>query len=156
MKTELNEAENELSDLRERYENLQADLAAAVEAADAPNMIALQEKIKRAGIYIYAQRAKILRLKKSQDAFDRSIAINERDALEAELILATQDYSRIIEAANEARIKLQIIQVKLYGKDSLIESYREQIADETRELGSHIARWKTDSLLPASERAGEL
>jgi hypothetical protein len=149
----LTNAESQLTDLYEQRESLQADLAAAVEAADAPNMIALQDKIDRVAVYIYAQRAKILRLQKSQDTLERSIAITEREALEVQLVLATQDYARAVVVADDKRVAMQLIQVKLYGKDSLIESYREKIADETAELRSHIANWKTLSLLPASERA---
>jgi len=151
MNTTLAEAKHELDRLAEARADLQLQLQMATEEADADAMIRGRRELDKNSVYQYAQRAKIMRLKKMEAERQRQAALTERDAFEAELVMATEAYAKAIEEADRLRIVRQEIEVKLFSIDSRIEIQREAVNEGTKQLSEHVARWKTDSLLPAAE-----
>jgi hypothetical protein len=147
----LNEAKHELDQLVEARADLQLQLEMATEETDSDGMIKCRRELDKNSVYQYAQRAKIMRLQKIEDERQRQAALTERDALEVELVTATEAYAKAIEEADRLRIARQEIEVKLFSIDSRIEIQREAVNEGTKQLSEHVARWKTDSLLPAAE-----
>jgi hypothetical protein len=137
----LTEAERKLQDLIEDRERLQSALSKAVEDADAETMIRNRRALEDNNVRQYAARARIMRLRKVEDEQQRALAINERDALEAELVRATQAYAKAIEEADRLRIARQEIEVRLFSIDSRAEILRESINETTTELRQYVARW---------------
>jgi chromosome segregation ATPase len=153
METELIQAKLRLNELAENLTEAQTALEQAIEDANAEAMLKQDRIASELRVRIYAQKSRIMRLQKAEDTVERSRAVSERDALEARLADATKQYADAISAADERRITMQVIQAKLFGIDSRIETAREAINEGTKQLREHVARWKTDSLLPASEVA---
>jgi len=151
MNTTLADAKHELDRLVGARADLRLQLETATEEADADAMIKSRRELDKNSVYQYAQRAKIMRLQKIEDERQRQAALTERDALETELVTATEVYAKAIDEADRLRIARQEIEVKLFSIDSRIELQREAMNEGTKQLSEHVARWKTDSLLPAAE-----
>ena len=147
----LNESKRELQRLVETRSQIETDLAQAIEDADAQVAINLRRALEENSIRTYAQKSRVMRLQKTEDEGQRQAALEQRDALEAELVKATEAYARAIEDADRFRIARQEIEIKLFSIDSRIEIQREAVNEGTKHLREHVARWKTDSLLPAAE-----
>lgn len=154
-----------LADAGRRLEALEADrarlhteLAKAVEDADADSIIRTSRALEENNVRQFAERARILRLRRDDEERDRTAAVAEREKLEAELKTATQAYAEAIEQADNFRIAMQEIQVRLFSIDSRIDSQRESINETSRQLRDHVSarlglRWHGDNTKAASDDA---
>lgn len=148
MQDELTEAQLKMSELVDAGSELRANLEAAVEAGDATNMIRLQDLISRNNIFRYAQQGRIIRLEKTADQEDRNVALYEKKLLEDKLIVVTRAYGDRLREAEDARVAMMLVQVKLFGIESRIENDRVSIGDKQKQLMEHIALWKQQAHKP--------
>lgn len=139
------DAEGRLEALEADRARLQDELAKAIENADVAEMIRKRRTLDKIEVYTYAQRAKIIRLRKAEDEQERQAAINERDALEVELAEATRQYADAVSVADERRVAMQQIQAKLFACDYRCESARQAVNEADKDLKLHVARWHTDA-----------
>lgn len=147
------EAERQLTELEDERAAIQSALSKAVEDADAEAMLSSRRALEVNDAHRYAQRARILRLRKSEDERQRALAVHEREALEAALADATRRYAEAVSVADERRVAMQTIQAKLFSLDSRIETNRQSINETTTALRQHVARWHTDATKAAGEDA---
>lgn len=148
MNTTLADATHELDRLVEARADLERELELAIEEPDADAMIRIRRELTENSIRQYAQRAKIMRLEKTVSTRDREEAMTLKDELEDQLREATKQYSDAVAVADEKRIAMQTLQVKLFSIDSRIENDRQAIGEKQKQLGEHMGRWRIDSLLP--------
>src|ERR1041384_2240590 len=146
--TELEEATQKLEQLAQARTELETQLDQAIEIANADALINLRRELTENSIRQYAQRAKILRVEKTVSTRDREEALTLKDELEDQLREATKQYSDAVAVADEKRIAMQTLQIKLFSLDSRIENDRQAIGEKQKKLGEHMGRWRTDSLLP--------
>lgn len=148
MNTTLADAKHELDRLIEARADLEKRLELAIQEPNANAMIRLRRELAENSIRQYAQRAKILRLEKTVSTRDREEALTLKDELEEQLREATKQYSDAVAVADEMRIAMQTLQVKLFSLDSRIENDRQAIGEKQKQLGEHMGRWRTDALQP--------
>jgi chromosome segregation ATPase len=153
----VSEARIELSNLQDQHVDLQRRLEQLIESGDNPDSIMiLQKAITQNAVRQYAAKSKIIRLIKQSHQDDREEAFAVKDALEKQLERSAQEYWDSLAVCEEKRVAYQIIQLKLGSNDSRLENDRQGINERQQELATHIARWKTDALLPAHEQACDL
>ena len=146
--TELEQAREKLSALADKRTALERQLDEAINDANPDAVINARKLLEENSIYQYAQRARIMRLEKTVGARDREEALTIKDELEAELREATKQYSDALAVADEKRIAMQTLQVKLFSNASRLENDREAINEKQKQLGEHMGRWRTDAMLP--------
>lgn len=149
----LTEAERQLTNLATDRERIQRALSQAVEDADADAMIRHRRALDDNDVRQYAARARIMRLRKSEDERARQDAMAEREALEVALAEATRQYADAVSVADERRVQMQTIQARLFGLDSFIETHRQSINEGTATLRQYVSRWHTDAIKAASDDA---
>lgn len=149
----LTEAEERLSALAEDAARIRGALTGAIEDADAEAMIRHRRALEENDVRQYAERARIMRLQKSEDERARALVIHEREALEAALAEATRQYADAVSVADEKRVAMQTIQAQLFSIDSRVETLRQSINENTTALRQHVARWHTDALKAAGDDA---
>lgn len=132
--TELREAEAKLNALEAERIDLQGRLANAVEEADADAIVRLERRDRQIDVELFAARAKVLKLRRSEVERLRVEAIGERQAIEAELVEASRVYALKVNEADEARQRMQLLQVKAYGSESKAEQCRQDGNDLNSEL----------------------
>ncbi len=134
MGNDLREAEAKLEGLELERLDIQSRLHEAIEDGDADSIIRLERRASEIDIELFAARAKVLKLRRSETERLRRGAITERDALEVELASATKVYADLISEADEARQRMQILQVKTFGASSTAEQFRQDGNDLNNEL----------------------
>lgn len=126
---DLTEAETRLEGLEGERADIQNRLAEAVEDGDADLIIRLERRAATVEVELFAARARVLKLRRLEVERLRREAMTRRDALEAELSEATKFYGEALTVADEARQKMQLLQVKAYGADSTVETLRQDLND---------------------------
>jgi chromosome segregation ATPase len=149
----LTEAEARLDSLAEERARIEDELSKAIEAASAEAMIKSQRALSENKTYTVAQKARVIQLRKAEELNQRGLAIAEREALEKELQKANQVYSDLINKADDARVVMQKIQVRLFSLDSRIENQRQSINDSSSELQKHLMRWRSNLMKQAGDEA---
>jgi chromosome segregation ATPase len=134
MGNDLREAEAKLEGLTVERLDVQGRLHEAIEAGDADSIIRLERRTSEIEVELFAARAKVLKLRRSKLERQRRVVLAERDALEVELASATKVYADLISEADEARQRMQILQVKTFGASSTAEQFRQDGNDLNNEL----------------------
>lgn len=134
LSNDLLEAEARLTGLEHQRADTQNRLGQAVEDGDAEAIINLERRASALDVELFAARARALKLRRADADQQRREALALRDALEANLAEATKVYALKVAEADEARQKMQLLQVKSYGASSRAEQIREDIGELDDEL----------------------
>jgi Mg2+ and Co2+ transporter CorA len=139
MGNDLREAEAKLEGLTVERLDIQNRLGEAIEAGDADAIIRLERRASEIDIELFAARAKVLKLRRSEAERLRREAITERESLEAELVKATKHYAEAVIVADERRVVMQTAQLKNYSCQSRIDTLREDYNELNNELKTLVS-----------------
>ncbi len=138
MGNDLREAEAKLEGLTVERLDVQSRLRGSVEDGDADSIIRLERRASEIEVELFAARAKVLKLRRSEAERLRRGAITQRESLEAELVKATKHYAEAVIVADERRVVMQTAQLKNYSCQSRIDQLREDYNELNNELKSLV------------------
>jgi chromosome segregation ATPase len=147
--TTLEEAKARLEQLAIERTELERELDQAINDPDPDpsRIIALRKQIDESAIYIYAQRSRILRLEKQEHVNDREAALTEREQLEQRYEVLARQVELAQKHLQDCWEAWQAIGVQIFALNSRAENARQAIGDYTKQIGQHMANWKTQSLV---------
>jgi uncharacterized protein YdcH (DUF465 family) len=138
-RNELKEAEAKLEGLELERLDVQSRLHEAIEDGDADSIIRLERRANEIDVELFAARARVVKLRRSEVERLRVEAIALRDALEVELATATKHYAEAVTVADERRIVMQTAQVKNFSCQSRVDQLRENFNELNNELKNLVS-----------------
>ncbi len=139
MGNDLREAEAKLEGLELERLDVQSRLHEAIEDGDADSIIRLERRANEIDVELFAARARVVKLRRSEVERLRVEAIALRDALEVELATATKHYAEAVTVADERRIVMQTAQVKNFSCQSRVDQLRENFNELNNELKNLVS-----------------
>jgi chromosome segregation ATPase len=135
--TELRKALDKTKSTRDKRDAIRRKWNKAITDADAPNIIENERALADIEAEVFADEVLLLKAKVNDVEDRREKATKERAHLENILRGANAAYAEKINEADLLRQQLQLCQARLYGKDSEIETAREDLnslRDEIKNL----------------------
>ncbi len=139
MENNLREAEAKLEGLNVERVEIESRLGEAIEDGDADAIIRLERRARQIEVELFAARAKVLKLRKTEVERLRVEAIALRNALEVELATVTKHYAEAVTVADERRIVMQTAQVKNFSCQSRVDQLRENFNELNNELKNLVS-----------------